>query len=122
MISAPELSALIAQFTGTEHHYYNPLFSKYRYTDGVKFVAEQAEAYWLIDAIFSHQVAAAQAIGSEFQVWRLVVFQDATAKLTCRADSDEPAVVSQRIPFTDFPPGEWYFWLENGVLLLPNEH
>ncbi len=46
---AKQLKAEPRQFTGTEQYYFNPLFEQFRYTDGVKFLAERAGAYWLLD-------------------------------------------------------------------------
>jgi len=48
-----ELLAALAHFTGTTQWYRNPMFPAYTYTDGVKFLAEEAGEYWLIDYVFS---------------------------------------------------------------------
>ena len=49
-----EIQEFIAQANGFENHYKHRLFRGYSYSDGIKFIAEKAGAYWLIDAIFSH--------------------------------------------------------------------
>lgn len=50
-----ELESDLRQFTGTTNYYaYSPLFKKVVLTDGAKFLAEEAKAYWLMDAIASH--------------------------------------------------------------------
>ncbi len=41
----------LAQFTGTEYWYRHAFKRSITYTDGVKYVAEKAGAYWLIDEI-----------------------------------------------------------------------
>ncbi len=46
----------LAHFTGTTQWYRNRMFPAYTYTDGVKFLAEEAECYWLIDYVFSNQL------------------------------------------------------------------
>jgi hypothetical protein len=38
----------LSQFTGTENYYRHP-FGKALFTDGVKYFAETAGAYWFID-------------------------------------------------------------------------
>ena len=43
--------AALRQFTGTEKWYRHPFVRTVLYTDGVKYVAEQGGAYWLIDDI-----------------------------------------------------------------------
>jgi len=113
------LNAELAGFTGTENHYQHWL--GLRYTDGVKFLAERAGAYWLIDAIASWQPQASR-IDPDFQLWQLTVGDDHTAVLTFQRDSDLPAIIRQEIEYTDFPLSRITLYVENGVLLLPSEH
>ena len=42
----------LALFTGTQHYY--RLARKHLLTDGTKYLADAAGAYWLMDAIASH--------------------------------------------------------------------
>ena len=46
--------AALAQFTGTERYY--RIAPKFLITDGVKFLAENAGCYWLLDVAVSHLV------------------------------------------------------------------
>ena len=41
----------LAQFTGTERWYRHGLVRNVTYTDGVRYVADTAGAYWLIDIV-----------------------------------------------------------------------
>jgi hypothetical protein len=109
----------LAQFTGTEHYYRH--LSGLQYTDGVKFLAESAGAYWLIDAIasYQHKVVSNPRL-REFQLWKLTV-SDNVGTLTCRADSNLPAVISQMIEYTNFP-FDIDLYVCNNVLLLPSEY
>lgn len=95
------------------------------YTEGVKFMAERAEAYWLIDAIASYQpdkrIASRPDIVA-FQLWELAVTEDNKAVLTMRGDSDQPAIITQEIPFTDFPLKHIKFYVCNNTLMLPSEY
>lgn len=59
------LTQALQQFIGTENYYFLPQFPSFRYTDGVKYLAEKAGAYWLIEAIFSHNRR------EHFQYWKL---------------------------------------------------
>jgi hypothetical protein len=43
----------LAQFTGSEQWYRHGLVRKVLFTDGAKYVADTAGAYWLIDEIAS---------------------------------------------------------------------
>jgi hypothetical protein len=105
------------QFTGTENYYTNPLYP-FEYTDGIKYLAENGGAYWLLDAIASWQK---ELDLSQIQFWRLKVNPDNSAVLTCERDADEP-VIAQEIPFTDFPLEKISLYLCDGVLLLPSEY
>lgn len=109
----------LMQFTGTENYYRHWLGKLY--TDGVKFVAERANAYWLIDAIISYQ--AGSIYDMPFQVWTLTVDREnKTAVLQMRQDSGRCVEVRQEIPYTDFPLAEIEMYFQNGVLFLPSEY
>ncbi len=117
-------AAALAQFTGTENWYRHSLFRQFLYTDGVKYVAEEAGAYWLIDAIISHQYDSRIQNDrglQEFQLWKLEVKEDHSAILICE-DGNDTKILTQEIPFTDFPLQKIEFYMENKVLLLPREH
>lgn len=113
------------QFTGTEHYYKHPLFG-FNYTDGVKYMAEKAGAYWLLDAIGSYQMGKIRAV--PFQIWRLEKADNALfpikngAILTMKEDCDMPVLIKQEIEYTDFPLESIELWLIDGVLLLKSEY
>ena len=88
----------------------------------MKFLAEKAGAFWLIDLVASHQTARLRQ--EEFQIWTLIVDRDKIpmAVATCQADTDEPLLVKQEIDYTDFPLPSIKLWLVGGVLMLPNEY
>ena len=113
----------LAQFIGSESFYCHSL--GLRYTDGVKFMAERAEAYWLIDAIASYQTdkhISQDPILKACQVWQLVVHDDKSVTLIVRADSDQAPAITQEIPCTDFPLPEITLWISVGTLMLPSEY
>jgi len=103
----------LAQFTGTENYYNHYL--GYRYTDGVKYLAEVGKCYWLLDAVFSHMRS------EPFQIWTLEV-KDSKAVLIMIEDTGQPEKVKQEIEFTDFPLESIKFYLIDKVLLLPSEY
>ena len=108
------------QFSGTSELYKHWL-KQFSYTDGVKFLADQANAHWLVDAIASHQPPLLRdEMLKEFQIWKLVVnAEDKTAKLICERDTNDVAV-TQDILFTDFPLPEIKLFLVAKVLMLPS--
>ena len=114
-----QLLADLALFTGTTQWFRNPLFPSYLYTDGVKYLAEHAECYWLIDYILSNQ-AISKIKAMEFQVWKInVIDNQASIKVE---DGNDNLVKEFSIPYTDFPLETFTLWVEGNVLLLPSEH
>lgn len=108
----------LGQFTGTDNYYKHWL--GYKYTDGVKYLAEKTQCYWLLDAIFSYHRK------EPFQVWELVTFIDGEnnkgAILTMRQDTGAKVEVRQEIEYTDFTLPSIKLWLIEGVLILPSEY
>lgn len=103
------------QFIGTEQYYKHWLGSVY--TDGVKFLAEKAEAYWLLDIVFSYKRK------EPFQVWEFVKNEDDKgAVVTMKEDSGQPVKVRQEISYADFPLDSVKLYLIDNVLLLPSEY
>lgn len=109
----------LSRFTGTDNYYRHTLCRSVTYTDGVKYLAEKAGAYWLIEKVATNQLEA-KIRREEFQSWKLKV-TDGAAVLTCD-DGDGNIVHREEITFTDFPLDEIDLWVENGVILLPSEH
>jgi hypothetical protein len=54
MLNAQELQTGLQHCTGTSQYFKHP-FGCLRYTDGIQYLAKNAECYWLIDAIDSYQ-------------------------------------------------------------------
>lgn len=115
-----KLKTELRQFTGTEQYYCNPLFPEHKYTDGVKYLAEQMGAYWLVDFVFSYcEVPALD--GENFQVWKLSVNEDNSALIRVE-DGNNNQLKDFKIPFTDFPLQDIDLWLIDKVLILPSEY
>lgn len=115
MLSRSEIRAGLAQCIGTEQYWTNRLLC-FRYTDGVKFLWEACDAYWLLIAISSYRRK------EPFQFWELKVNADHMATLTMKEDDGQPTLVEQHIKYTDFPLDEIALYLIDGVLLLPSEY
>ena len=113
--------AVLAQFTGTEHWYRHGLVRDILFTDGAKYVADAGGAYWLIDEIAIAQRFEKAVRAEEFQVWKLTVNSDSTAKLVCE-DGNDHTVFEKPIPYTDFPAEDTELWFENSTIYLPSEH
>jgi hypothetical protein len=111
----------LAQFTGSEQWHRHGLARSILFTDGAKYVADKAGAYWLLDEIALAQRFEKSVAAEEFQLWKLTVKPDHTAVLACEHGNGE-AVLSKAIPFTDFPLDEIKFYVTNNTILLPSEY
>lgn len=125
MLSPDQFQLDLRQFTGTTQWYRWSNLTKLTCTDGVKYLADEAGAYWLLDAIASYQnqpvIQDSQRL-QEFQVWILKVADDQSCRLTCADDSDVTPVVMQDIEFTNFPLREVKLYVCGNVILLPSEY
>ena len=119
--SAKLTQADLNQFSGSETWYRHGINRNVLFTDGAKYVADQAGAHWLLDEIAIIQPHDKRVAAEEFQVWKLVVRSDRTAELTCE-DGNGSIVFSKEIEYTDFPRDEISLWFAHNVIYLPSEH
>ena len=97
--------AILAQFTGSETWHRHGINRKVLFTDGAKYVADAAGAYWLLDEIAIIQPYDKAVAAEDFQAWVLKVNPDGTAILTCEDGNGRP-VFTKALEFTTFPePG-----------------
>ena len=114
-----QLRTALYGFTGSE--YFNKHWTGGGcYTDGVKYLAEHANCYWLLDKIFTLQRM--PSVGKEeFQVWTLEMLPESMAVLKCDNGNDN-IVYQEHIQYTDFPLSEGIsLYYENKTLCLPQE-
>jgi hypothetical protein len=136
MMSAAELRAGMAHMTGTTTWTrYSPMFRQLLLTDGAKFLAEKAEAYWLMDAIGSH-IFTNRKLSPQAEPIQFWAFKQDAGKRGHRLwvtdggkDDNEPKVIAEQwIEYTDFPLDEIKFYaawdggLNAFVLMLPSEY
>lgn len=134
----------LSGFIGTTQYWSsgNPLH-QFLYTDGMRHVVKEYEAYWILDLIASWQLdpkIRKDAMLQEIQFWKLEVIDDHSAIMRCERDRGDTAI-TQAIPYTDFPICNIMFYLQNiwcywnhkkamgkrgtqdyGVLMLPSEY
>jgi hypothetical protein len=118
------------QFTGTETHWRHSLNRYFLYTDGVKYLAERAGAYWFLDAI------ALGVHGRKGWVPHIVPHKTTFAVITMTVKNGDARCVIQEDTgtpnlgvfktSTDCPDGEWKFYLsydgEQVVIMIPSEY
>ncbi|WP_373540388.1 DUF6876 family protein [Chamaesiphon sp.] len=124
MLSATEIQEALTHFHGSETVHtlemYDPkvIF----FTEGVQYLQDSADCFWLINAIASHQSQIFPP-ANNFQVWHLVV--DGTAALLTCEDGNGNQLARQEIRNTDFPLPEIKIWVttrDRIFLLLPSEY
>ncbi len=111
---------VLVQFIGTTVWYKHSLVKNVTYTEGVRYVALNGGAYWLIDEIAFAQTE--RKVSEElFQMWILKVDSQQAATLTCE-DGNGIQVYERLIEYTDFPLPEIKFYYTNNVIMLPSEY
>lgn len=111
-------------FAGGSYNRYSHWASKrFVYTEGVKAVADQAGAYWLIDIVATEVAPLCIKRWEEAKSPMSFLIVDVAgnkANLRLARDTDEPALWVRHIEFTDFPQGQWVFELSMDGLLDPD--
>jgi hypothetical protein len=133
--TAQDLERDLTHFYGTDGYCrWSILFPDMVLTDGAKFLAERAGAYWLMDAIASHQKSARRRNEAmqDFQVWTLTVDESRRAILAGSHDSGGghkgAPTIRQVIEYTDFPLAEQKLYVaplgdgRHSVIMLPSEY
>lgn len=120
MTDKQKLQAELKQFTGSEQVFYHPLFPNFKYTEGVKYLAREAQCYWLLICIFSNQHFKALQ-QTPFQVWKLRIAENQTATISVE-DGNNNKVKSIKLEFAYCLLEEIDLWFIEGTLLLPSEY
>ena len=122
-----DLKNNLAQFTGSEQVFFNPLNKRVNYTDGVRFFARNAGggAYWLLDILVTQPEILKGVKEHGFCVVILKVI-GSVGHLTVARDYDgesfDGVAYTRSIDFTDCPEGEWKFYFVDNTILLPSEY
>ena len=100
------------------------------FTDGIRYVADVCQAWWLVDLVASHQPEIKRRTEfHSFQLW-VLTYREPSTDFLIQAWSDTPGVgellAEQEIPLSDFPldlcPDEGFqFYVENEVMMLKEE-
>lgn len=112
--------AELATFTGTERYY--RLNRLCLLTDGTKYLAEAAGAFWLMDAAASYLIELGT---NDWFVKVALTLTGSSAELTLD-DGNGNLRARQVIPYTDFPMPQQTLYAcwdgEHWVLMLPSEY
>lgn len=110
----------LTQFIGTERYY--RISRKHLLTDGTKYLAENAQCYWMMDAIASHLIE----IGTSDRFVQVkIIVKDSQATMIYD-DGNGKEHARQEIPYTDFPLVQMRFYAcwdgLDWVIMLPSEY
>ena len=117
-----DLQQNLMMFTGTEaRHRASGLSTRLQMTDGVKYLCDAAQCYWLMDIIASYQPQCNKdEMLKYFQIWTLTV-EGNSGKVICERDTDDIAI-QQDIEHTSFPMDSIKLYCIDDIILLPSEY
>lgn len=131
---AEQLADNLRGHIGTANYYYLPHWGAHslRYTDGIRDLCTQAECYWLLDelnvALHDHNEFAGgmwvvKITSHDYKGKLEIAFDFNTAGTPINSDGvRNVADYTKELPFTDFPEGEFQFYIENKIALLKSEY
>jgi hypothetical protein len=116
------------QFTGSEEFFRHSINRNLIYTEGVKYVAEGAGAFWLLDAIAIANFIEPTLKDEEFQTW--VLTKKGNAATLVADDGNNRVLYTQAIDYTDFPLDSIKFYVVSALdfgnhtkmAMLPSEY
>lgn len=137
-ITSEELVQGLKSFYGSEKFRRHSLNRRVVHTDGVDYFAQQAEAYWFIDAValgMAGNPGLVPKVVPQKSEFAVVFLKSKDGKALIEAYSDgtdeegwleENRLFQQAVDITNCPEGDWKFFLiwdgESATLLLPSEY
>jgi len=112
-----DLNEKFKQHTGTDKYYQHWTKRGY-WTQGINDMAEKYKAFWLIDVVMSYQH---KLWKYPFQIWT-IKSENEKAVVEMTDDVNQPVLIRQKIPFTDFPEGTLKMYYIDNILLLPSKY
>jgi len=110
----------LKQFIGTTRYY--RISRRHLLTEGTKYLAEEAECFWLMDAIASH----VSEIGTHDWFVQIKVQVQGIQATMIYDDGNDNELARQEIPYTDFPMEAVSLYAcwdgEHWVIMLPSEY
>lgn len=125
MTTSDKLKAVMDQFYGgSDGRYRHWANRRFIYTEGIKAMAEEAGAFWLLDIVATEVAPLClkrwQDLDDPTSFLKFQVKADQIVIALIR-DTGELPLWSRSLNFTDFPEGEWTFELAIDGLVDPNQ-
>jgi hypothetical protein len=116
-----QLKTTLQTFTGTQEYFKIKPYD-FVYTEGVQYLANNAECYWLLNEIGLANMFSKAVKETTFQVWKLKVNTKTKEAELFLTDDDKALIFIKKIQYTDFPLEEITLWLIDKTLILPSEY
>jgi hypothetical protein len=138
-----EILSELNNFTGTEQYFKASNLYNLNLTDGINFLRNKLNCYWLIDIVGSVKHLKKIQENKSFILWRIVVNEDKSFIVRAYSDYENPITLANAKPFTeeqkhehnkqyllyeqkgkytDFKLNEFEFYQQGEVLLLKSEY
>lgn len=126
MKDANELRQLLRGHYGTDTVWKHGINPRMLYTDGVRAFAQNAGqgAYWLLDILATEPAILREVRTAGIAFVKLSVSGSRAVLLVTdggKGDQPEQVVYRRDIDITDCPEGDWIFYFENMMVMLPSE-
>jgi hypothetical protein len=115
--SVDEILSTLAGFSGTEC-YHRLTLLPLKATDGVAYVAESCQAFWLIDLVASHWLKLKQ----REPFLSVVGKKTGDSMRVVITDGNDKKLAVQIVGYTDFPLNWIEFYVDGDVIMLPSEY
>ena len=124
MKTKDEILANLPNFYRTENYYaLSPLFRSFILTDGAKYLADAAGAWWLMDAVASHL---GNYKNEGFVVAKLLRAKASNGWILRLEDGNDEVLADQIIEYSNFPLDEITLYViaqdDRWIVLLPSEY
>lgn len=114
-----------ASRNGANEFFYNPMYRKMAYSDGVRDLAEVG-CFWLLDIIGTECLKPLRESGNRMATVEVTVYPDSTCLIDLLVEDGAPPIWTRSIEYTDMPEGKWVFLLvdddERFTLILVTEY
>lgn len=119
-VNVQEIENNLSMFNGSETVYQTSrLKPNLVHTEGVKYLADNCQCYWLLDIIMS--ISGMQRF-EPFIACTLKRNKTGNGAKFEATDGNGRRLYVQVIPYTDIPLKEVTLWLSNDCIYLPSEH
>jgi len=114
-----DLNTIMREYTGTDGHYRNEYSLNLTYTQAIRDMARQWEAYWLILELATVQSKLPNELVLVLRLERTA--RDSGSFILTADDGNGNILSTTNIANSDFPFDSAKFYIENNVILLPSE-